>query len=103
VRAETNRWAAPFVDTPVAIDPRCSNWTKKPDIRRLILGPLALLATLAGVGFTVALFVNELAFDSEALVERARLGILAGSLAAGLLGLLPIWILSGSPGKTDAQ
>lgn len=43
---------------------------------------------LAGVGFTVALFVNELAFDSVALIERGKIGILAGSLAAGIGGYL---------------
>lgn len=43
---------------------------------------------LAGVGFTVALFINELAFDSEVLVERGKIGILGGSLVAGVLGFL---------------
>jgi Na+:H+ antiporter, NhaA family len=51
---------------------------------RQILG----IGMLAGVGFTVALFVNQLAFDSEVLVEQGKIGILGGSLAAGLLGFL---------------
>jgi Na+:H+ antiporter, NhaA family len=66
-------------------------------------GEMLGLGMLAGVGFTVALFVNELAFDSEALVERGKLGILAGSLAAGLLGFVLIRVLSGGPQRTNAQ
>ncbi len=35
-------------------------------------------AILAGIGFTISLFIAELAFDDEALVEQAKIGILAG-------------------------
>ena len=41
---------------------------------------------VAGIGFTVALFVTELAFDGDRLRDEAKLGILAASVAAGLLG-----------------
>ncbi|MCB7136601.1 Na+/H+ antiporter NhaA [Cellulosimicrobium marinum] len=41
---------------------------------------------LAGIGFTISLFIAELAFDDEALVEQAKIGILAGSLVAAVLG-----------------
>ncbi len=44
------------------------------------------LAAVAGIGFTVAIFVSSLAFVDPALVDQAKLGILAGSLLAGLLG-----------------
>lgn len=44
------------------------------------------LGLLAGVGFTVALFVTELAFTSELLAAEAKLGIFVGSLVAGLAG-----------------
>jgi Na+:H+ antiporter, NhaA family len=44
-------------------------------------------ALCAGVGFTVALFVASLSFpDDPALGDEARLGILVGSLVAGVLG-----------------
>lgn len=49
---------------------------------------------VAGIGFTVALFVNGLAFDDE-LQERGRLGILAGSLAASVLGFAILWLVTG--------
>ncbi len=41
---------------------------------------------LAGIGFTVSLFVAGLAFDDSATVDRAKVGILAASFAAAVLG-----------------
>lgn len=46
------------------------------------------LATVAGVGFTVALFVTSLAFDSAPVADAAKIGILVGSLLSGLVGYL---------------
>jgi NhaA family Na+:H+ antiporter len=46
------------------------------------------VAIAAGVGFTVALFVANLAFASEALVDMAKLGIMLGSVLAAVLGYL---------------
>ncbi|MEJ2369603.1 MAG: Na+/H+ antiporter NhaA [Gemmatimonadales bacterium] len=45
------------------------------------------VSCLAGVGFTMSLFISELAF-SATLVDEAKIGILAGSLIAGLWGYL---------------
>ena len=53
------------------------------EIRR---GQLVGGATLAGIGFTVALFITDLAFADPALREQAVIGVLAGSLLAALLG-----------------
>jgi Na+:H+ antiporter, NhaA family len=46
------------------------------------------LGALAGIGFTVALFVTDLAYSSVPSigVDPAKIAILAASLAAGLLG-----------------
>jgi Na+:H+ antiporter, NhaA family len=52
-------------------------------------------AALAGIGFTVALFIAELAFDDEALREEAKVGVLAGSLIAAVLATA-LFRLSGS-------
>ena len=42
---------------------------------------------LAGIGFTMSLFISDLAFpDSGQLVDAAKLGILAASLIAGVVG-----------------
>jgi NhaA family Na+:H+ antiporter len=45
-------------------------------------------AMVAGIGFTVSLFVTELAFGSGVLADRARIGVLVASVIAGTLGAL---------------
>lgn len=49
-------------------------------------GQLVGGAGLSGIGFTVALFVTDLALDDPALVNEAKIGILAGSLLAAVIG-----------------
>ena len=44
------------------------------------------LAAVAGIGFTVALFVTSLAFRDPALIDLAKVGVGAGSLIAGVVG-----------------
>ncbi|MEO6654342.1 MAG: Na+/H+ antiporter NhaA [Ilumatobacteraceae bacterium] len=44
------------------------------------------IGATAGIGFTVALFVAGLSFDDPDLLRSAKLGILAASTAAGILG-----------------
>jgi NhaA family Na+:H+ antiporter len=54
-------------------------------------GGIVLLvnALVASMGFTVALFIAGLAFDGATeLRDQAKVGILFGSLAAGLVGYL---------------
>ncbi len=46
------------------------------------------VAAVSGIGFTVSLFIAQLAFDDPATVELAKVGIFAGSLASGVLGAL---------------
>jgi NhaA family Na+:H+ antiporter len=45
---------------------------------------------LAGIGFTMSLFIAMLAFDDAALVAAAKLGILAGSLLAGIIAAVTL-------------
>lgn len=54
-------------------------------------------AALGGIGFTVSLFVTELAFGESILGEDARLGVLVGSIIAGLVGTAIV-----TPGKVLA-
>ena len=55
---------------------------------------------LAGIGFTVALFVAALSFTDPTLADSAKLGIFAASLVAGLVGFL--WLrYTGTDPDTD--
>jgi NhaA family Na+:H+ antiporter len=47
---------------------------------------IAGVGLLAGVGFTVALFISGLSFEDESLVATAKVAVLAASLAAGTIG-----------------
>lgn len=55
----------------------------KPD--RISWGALHGAAWLGGIGFTMSLFIAMLAFDDPALIGAAKLGILGGSLLAGIV------------------
>ncbi len=53
------------------------------------IGSIAGLSLLAGMGFTMSIFVANLAFqDGDELLSRAKTGILLGTLVAGVLGFL---------------
>ena len=43
---------------------------------------------LAGIGFTVAIFVSGIAFDNHELIDLSKMGIFAASLIAGVAGYL---------------
>jgi NhaA family Na+:H+ antiporter len=49
---------------------------------------------LAGIGFTMALFVAGLAFEDGANKDSAKLGILLGSFSAAILGTIYMSIVS---------
>ncbi len=59
--------------------PRSANW-------RQMIG----ISCLAGIGFTVSLFVSQLTFSTDYPLAEAKFGILAASILAGSLGW---WIL----------
>jgi Na+:H+ antiporter, NhaA family len=44
------------------------------------------VAALGGIGFTVSLFIAELAYGDDELANIAKIGILGASLASGMLG-----------------
>jgi NhaA family Na+:H+ antiporter len=49
---------------------------------------LAVLGTVAGIGFTMSLFIAQLAFSDASLLGAAKLGVLAASAIAMIFGLL---------------
>lgn len=50
-------------------------------------GGICLVGLLAGIGFTMSIFIALLAFEDENLLAAAKLGVLAGSVLAAGLGL----------------
>ena len=55
------------------------------------------VAFLGGIGFTMSLFITDLAFESSAFNIQAKVGILLGSLVAGITGWL---MLRNNPAST---
>jgi len=45
---------------------------------------------LAGIGFTMSIFVTLLAFDNETIINNSKLVILISSLTAGVLGFMTL-------------
>jgi NhaA family Na+:H+ antiporter len=76
-------WIA--VRSGIASMPQGLNWT-------VLLGG----GMLAGIGFTMSLFISGLAFDAVELVEQAKAGILVASLLAGIAGYLLIFRVVGA-------
>lgn len=65
----------------IAVLPAGVNWP-------MILGA----GFLGGIGFTMSLFVAALGFaDAPALLDQAKLGVLASSVVAAIIGLLVVW------------
>ncbi len=46
---------------------------------------------LAGIGFTMSLFIGTLAFNGSPLLDEAKLGVLFGSVVAALVGLAMLY------------
>jgi NhaA family Na+:H+ antiporter len=65
------------VKTRMARLPEGINWLK-----------LAAAGTLAGIGFTMSIFITLLAFDSTDMIQHSKIAILVSSLIAGVLGFL---------------
>ncbi|MFH1374766.1 MAG: Na+/H+ antiporter NhaA [bacterium] len=68
------------VKTGLGIIPGGSNW-------RAVIGA----SCLAGIGFTMSLFVASLSLDAELLIE-AKSGILIGSAVSGVIGFLILFL-----------
>lgn len=74
-------------------------WAQLPD--HVDFQHLIGVGLLAGIGFTVALFITGLAFDDPALIDQGKVGILAASLVAGIIGAAYLWILPGEPPEDE--
>ncbi|MBL7813347.1 MAG: Na+/H+ antiporter NhaA [Bacteroidetes bacterium] len=56
---------------------------------------------LGGIGFTMAIFVANLAFDNQTLIETAKVSILIASTLSAVLGYF--WLGKRRAGKIDPQ
>jgi NhaA family Na+:H+ antiporter len=63
---------------------------------------VAGIAVLGGIGFTVSLFITDLAFRGE-VVDDAKIGVLAASLCAATLGMIVLRVLLRGPVATTAE
>ncbi len=66
-------------------------------------GAMAGVSLLAGIGFTMSLFIGTLAFAGSTLLDAAKLGVLAASVVAAVAGLAILVWTGPSESKKDAQ
>ena len=59
------------------------------------------VSLLAAIGFTMSLFIGNLAFDSAAQVDAVKIGVLAGSVIAALAGFF--LLKAGLPAAADTR
>nr|WP_165187249.1 Na+/H+ antiporter NhaA [Caulobacter soli] len=67
-------------------------WAKRPN--GASWGQLFGVCALCGIGFTMSLFINNLAFDAPVLQDETKIGVLVGSLMSALLGWLAFSLAS---------
>jgi len=58
---------------------------------------IAGVGILAGLGFTVSLFISGLSFEDENIIATAKVAVLAASLLAGSLGYIFFWFTHKEP------
>ncbi len=58
---------------------------------------------LGGIGFTMSIFIAVLAFGDPAMIDQAKMAILAGSLVSGVTGYLFLFRSSGTHGVQTRQ
>jgi NhaA family Na+:H+ antiporter len=54
----------------------------------LDLHGVGVITPLKGIGFTIAIFIAVLAFDSSSQQDEVKLAVLLGSATAAVIGLL---------------
>ncbi len=52
------------------------------------------VACLAGIGFTMSLFIGSLSFADPSLMNQVRIGVLSGSFISGIVGFTALWFAS---------
>ncbi len=60
------------------------------------------VSCLAGVGFTMSLFIGGLSFEDPEMMNQVRLGVLSGSIVSGILGYVALMMASSSQTEEEA-
>ena len=60
------------------------------------------ISCLAGVGFTMSLFIGGLSFADAEMMNQVRLGVLSGSIISGILGYTALMMASRQSPQDDA-
>lgn len=60
------------------------------------------ISCLAGVGFTMSLFIGGLSFADAEMMNQVRLGVLSGSIVSGILGYTALMMASRQSPQDDA-
>ena len=58
------------------------------------------IGALAGIGFTVSLFITGLAFSDPAMINASKIGVLGGSVLAAVTGIALLLLAGRRPGAT---
>ncbi|WP_426031529.1 Na+/H+ antiporter NhaA [Caulobacter sp. DWP3-1-3b2] len=75
-------------------------WAQRPSGASML--QLYGVAALCGIGFTMSLFINNLAFKTPLLQDETKIGVLAGSILSALLGWL-MFSLARKPAADDTR
>ncbi len=74
-----------FVKLGISRMPTSANWTQ-------IYG----IACLAGIGFTMSLFIGSLSYSDQSMMNAVRLGVLSGSAVSAILGFAALMLAAPS-------
>jgi NhaA family Na+:H+ antiporter len=80
-----------FLGKPIGVGLFCLaavklGWAQRPS--GASWGQMFGISALCGIGFTMSLFINNLAFDAPILQDETKIGVLVGSVMSALLGWL---------------
>ncbi len=71
--------------------------------KEMTIRHLAAMSILAGIGFTMSLFIADLAFEDPTAIREARIGILISSMLAALGGYAAVRAVCGTSAPEESK